>query len=77
MKKYRALAKLFIDHHGTRPNYFEQEFEELEKLEEKEHEKDINEEELAYYRVHKPLREPKRAVGHVVRALQRPDARFP
>ena len=68
-EKYKELANLFIDRRGTQPNYFEQEFEALEKFEGKEHNKDLSEEDLKYCQAHIPLREQKRAVGHAVRAL--------
>src|SRR5690625_433055 len=63
-EKYLNLSKYFIDERGKQPNYFDIE---------KEARNDTNpfwfNDDYAYHQAHKPVREQKVAVGHVVRAV--------
>lgn len=65
-EKYKELANLLLDRRGTEPNYFR---EEMARLGDKEHFRDLKAFGLSYCQAHKPLREQERAVGHSVRAF--------
>ncbi|TDO94042.1 hypothetical protein DFR79_1047 [Halanaerobium saccharolyticum] len=66
-KRYRDLAKYFIDQRGKEPFYFEKEWEERGKVN---HWPDFKQNtEREYYQAQAPVREQEAAVGHAVRAL--------
>ncbi|MTI60489.1 MAG: glycoside hydrolase family 127 protein [Firmicutes bacterium] len=66
-KKYRELAKYFIDERGKEPNYFDLEWEKRGKTSHWPDQEEIAD--LAYFQAHKPVREQATAVGHAVRAM--------
>ncbi|AZO96465.1 beta-L-arabinofuranosidase domain-containing protein [Halocella sp. SP3-1] len=66
-KKYRELAKYFIDERGKEPNYFDLEWEKRGKTSHWPDQEEIVD--LAYFQAHKPVREQATAVGHAVRAM--------
>jgi hypothetical protein len=66
-KKYRDLAKYFIDQRGKKPNYFRLEWEKRGKGSHWDNQKEMAA--LDYFQAHQPVREQDVAIGHAVRAM--------
>lgn len=67
--KYLKLSKYFIDERGTKPNYFDIEWEKSGGYSHWSKSFTKNKPDLSYNQAHLPVREQKEAVGHAVRAV--------